>query len=39
MNPDEADLVDHYRRLPVDDQKTVRRIVKSMAAEADEALK
>ncbi|MCJ2370363.1 helix-turn-helix transcriptional regulator [Pseudomonas sp. RGM 3321] len=39
LNPDEADLVDHYRRLPFDDQKTVRRIVKSMAAEADEALK
>ncbi|RMU64084.1 hypothetical protein ALP25_102090 [Pseudomonas syringae pv. syringae] len=39
LKPDEAELVDQYRRLPVDDQKTVRRIVKSMAAEAAEASK
>lgn len=36
LDPVEADLVEHFRRLPPDDQKTVRRIVRSMAAEADD---
>jgi transcriptional regulator with XRE-family HTH domain len=35
LNPVEADLVEQFRRLPSDDQKTVRRIIRSMAAEAD----
>lgn len=30
----ETELVEQFRCLPPDDQKTVRRIVKSMAAEA-----
>lgn len=36
LAPAEADLVEQFRRLPPDDQKTVRRIVKSMAAEASD---
>ncbi|MBV4452104.1 MULTISPECIES: helix-turn-helix domain-containing protein [Pseudomonas] len=35
LAPEEAELVEQFRRLPPDDQKTVRRIVRSMAAEAD----
>ncbi|WP_122665343.1 helix-turn-helix domain-containing protein [Pseudomonas viridiflava] len=30
----EVELIEQFRQLPADDQKTVRRIVKSMAAEA-----
>lgn len=37
LDPVEADLVEQFRRLPLDDQKTIRRIIKSMAAEADGA--
>ncbi|MCD5970413.1 helix-turn-helix domain-containing protein [Pseudomonas quasicaspiana] len=36
---EEVELIHQFRQLPDDDQKTVRRIVKSMAAEAVEMLK
>lgn len=36
---DEVELIHQFRQLPEDDQKTVRRIVKSMAAEAVEVSK
>ncbi|WP_122219266.1 helix-turn-helix domain-containing protein [Pseudomonas syringae group genomosp. 7] len=39
LSLDEAELVDQYRRLPDDDRKTVCRIVRSMAAEADQAVR
>lgn len=37
FSSDETELVDLYRRLPDEDRKTIRRIVRSMAAEADQA--
>lgn len=39
LDPSETELIHQYRCLPKDDQKTVRRIVKSMAAEASEVPK
>ena len=30
LTPDEADLIEHYRQLPPEDQRAVRRIVETM---------
>ena len=39
LDQEETELLEQFRSLPPDDQKTVRRIVKSMAAEVHETRK